>query len=55
MLDDFVYRGNVMYEFYKAALNGEITRAEFFKAKEIIKRASPITSKEIQRFEQAQK
>ena len=39
MPDDFVYRKNVMYEFYKAALSGEITQSEFCKAKEIIKRA----------------
>lgn len=49
---DFVCRQNVEWEFYRASLNGEITREEFFKAREIIKRATQRTSDEIQQFEQ---
>lgn len=42
MNDECLSKLNVIYEFYKAAMNGEITKSEFFKAKEIISRARPL-------------
>ncbi len=38
---------NVIFVFYQAALSGEISKDEFAKAKEIIKRARPYTTSDI--------
>ena len=39
MNNDLVYRSNVIFELYKAALKKEITVEAFFKAREIVWRA----------------
>ena len=38
---------NVIFELYKAALNGEITQDEFVKVKRIVKRARAIGDDEV--------
>lgn len=42
MTDDLIYRGNVKFELYKAALNGEISQDEFTKVLKIIERAKTV-------------
>lgn len=42
MTDDLIYRSNVKFEFYKAALHREISQEEFTKALKIIKRAKTV-------------
>lgn len=36
---EVVYLSNVIFELYKASLAGEITQEDFFKMKDIVKRA----------------
>ena len=42
MTDDLIYRSNVKFEFYKAALHREISQEEFTKALKIIERAKTV-------------
>lgn len=44
MENDLVYRSNVVFEFYKAALNREISPDDFRIARSIISRAKPCGS-----------
>lgn len=45
--EDLVYRENVIFVLYQSALNGEITQSEFFKVKEIVKRAKRVDLKTV--------
>ena len=36
-----IWNTNVIFELYKACLDGEITKSEFLKAKEIVSRCRP--------------
>lgn len=47
MGSELVCLGNVIFELYKASLNGEIAQNEFFKVKEIVKRARVIEKEEL--------
>lgn len=49
--DFFLAQSNVVFVFYQAALNGEITKDDFFRAKEIIRRATPYTTAEIAKLD----
>lgn len=42
MTDDLIYRCNVKFELYKAALNREISQDEFTKVLKIIERAKTV-------------
>lgn len=42
MTDDLIYRSNVKFEFYKAALAHEISQDEFYRALKIIERAKTV-------------
>lgn len=44
---DFVCRQNVIFELYKACLDGEITKDEFLKVKAIVNRAVPVEEETI--------
>lgn len=48
MRNDLVYRSNVVFEFYKAALNKEISPDDFRIARAIISRAKPFGSKSVE-------
>ena len=47
MESELVILSNVIFELYKAALNGEITQDEFVKVKRIVKRARAIGDDEV--------
>lgn len=51
MRSDLVFRSNVVFEFYKAALNREITQDDFRKARAIVDRARAVQVEEITREE----
>ena len=36
-----IWNTHIIFELYKAFLNGEITKSEFLKAKEIVSRCKP--------------
>lgn len=46
-MTEFSCIDNVIFVLYQACLNGEITRSEFEKSKEIVKRATPYTTTDI--------
>lgn len=47
MSNEIVCIGNVIFELYRAALNGEITTSTFFTVKNIVERARIIPRQEI--------
>ena len=47
MENELVSLSNIIFELYKAALNGEITQDEFVKVKRIVKRARVIEDDEV--------
>lgn len=47
MTDDLIFRSNVKFEFYKAALAREISQGEFKKALKIIERAKTVEENRI--------
>lgn len=53
MKNDLVYRGNVVFELYRATLGREITREEFVKIVKIVKRARAIPVEEVIATEEA--
>lgn len=50
MRNDLIYRSNVVFEFYKAALKNEITPEDFRKARGIIDRAKAVPVEKIVAF-----
>lgn len=51
---DFVCRQNVANEFYRAALNEEISKETFLAARRIIERARAISWEEIKEYEESE-
>lgn len=43
-MNDLVYRSAVVFQLYRACLNGEITKEEFIRTKDIVRRAVPVES-----------
>ena len=41
-MNDLVYRENVVFELYRACLKGEISKEEFIRAKNIVRRAKTV-------------
>ena len=47
---EFIYRDNLIWLFYNAALRGEISQKDFVKAKEIINRAAQYSTDDVGAF-----